>query len=997
MKKNLTLTIIFFIALVILIITSERLIESQKQLYLNKSQAEIYYSLDMIEFFISMYNRGIFKIEDVNAFFNKKMNNLYEILILTPDKSTFYATQNLKNPLSPNNYETEIYSNLDTPLTFFSFDFIVDNKLYITSVKKIRLSDNKFWYIIFTAEHSDLYSKYKSWRVVWHSISISILIILFLWIRLLQRFKVNKIELNQIKNKEKCFLQNIVENENVSMSLLADTNGTIEAISPNLLSYLKYTQEEVIDNNIKMLTQDIVITNEFLSDIENHEIIVQDKYHNKFHMFVSLLPCNKKNISYDINQQEDEVFEKIIILFNDLTIIKESNIRLEKEIYKNQIFTKIAQMITISHEPKHIIKTIIEETKNLIEYDSGTLFLLDNSDLIPYYTNNENLSHLMNSIKLKVGEGLTGLVAKIRKGMIINDAINSPVAVNIEDTPAINECLISCPLINNDNLIGVVTFSREGSNYFTDDDLKILELLSVQAAAVLDNSILLKRLRDSENKYFSMINESALGMIILNNRKISFSNKRFSQYLEYPVISLLNKDITELISSKDKSFFASQLTTFLLEGKIEVFEIELTNANQQPVTFEFSLSSIIWENTPSILITAGNVTEKVELNKQLLQTQKLESVGALASGIAHDFKNVLAGVIGAADMIILKSSDSSPINNFAKIIKTSAERGSKLAQRLLGFSRKEEQDKQIFDINELLKEVVEIISYTFEKNIELVHNLSEEPLFFEGDSVKIQQCLLNLCVNARDAMPNGGTLKVESLIIDNLETKDDFYADYIDNKELETGRKYNIIKISDTGSGIPESIQESIFEPFFTTKEKGKGTGLGLSTTKSIIKEYKGIIYLNSEINKGTSFTILLPWINNINEENITPTQINYSSPQSILLVDDEEIVLDVAKDLLEELGNTVYPADNGIDALKILKSNNSINFAIIDRMMPKMDGLTLFRKIKSFKPDVKVIIASGYVQKSEAESIIAEGAYDFISKPYHLEDLVKLLKNSND
>lgn len=988
MKKKILIVLLFLLCLSLLLIRFRYSLKNQKDLYFNKSQVSVFHTFDMLEFLVKNFIEEKFTVDDVRTFFQNKENSSYEIIILRPDKTEFYNTKNLKNPISPSTYKDIVFSKLDHPLSMFSFDFIVDNKMYLSFIKKTVINE-EVWYLIINSEHTEFYESYKFWRAVWLVFYVMILTLIFALVLYLQKFLKYKKAYLIIKNKEENSLCNFIENDTVSMSLVLDSEANIKAVSRRLLNFLKFTKDELQGYPIKSLIQNFNIfdfiynSNKYVS-----ELSLIDKYKHSKEVLMNVIPFFK-------DSSENQEVEKFLISFNDLSIIKENNSRLEKEINKNQILTKIAQMITISNDPKQIIQTIIEETRYLIDYDSGTLFLLDENELIPYYTNNKNLQNVLKDIRLKVGQGLTGLVAKIKKGMIVNDAENSPIAFSIDDTPEIEECLISSPLINNNKLIGVVTFSREGNRFFTDEDLKILELLSVQAAAILDNSILLNKLKDSENKYYALINESALGIVILKNRKISFSNKRFSKFLNMSIKDLIGKDIVEFISHKDKSFFASQLTTFLLDGKTEVFEIEFVDANNQILMFEFSLSTVLWENSDSILITVSNVTEKVELNKQLLQTQKLESVGALASGIAHDFKNVLSGIIGAADMIMLKTSDLSPVNNFAKIIKSSAERGSKLAQRLLGFSRKEDYDNQTFDINELLNEVVEIISYTFEKNIEITRNLSNKSLSFEGDSVKIQQCLLNLCVNARDAMQDGGNLIIESSILDNLyNEQSQNIQDFILNGELVIDKKYNFIKISDTGSGIPEEIRESIFEAFFTTKEKGKGTGLGLSTTKNIIKEYKGVIYLESEINKGTTFSILLPWTQHIEPESEQLSQISELKPHNVLLVDDEEIVLDVAKDLLEELGSNVFAVSNGLDALKLLKINNSIELAIIDKMMPKMDGITLFRKIKSMRPKVKVVIASGFIQSNEVELIKKEGAFDFISKPYHLEDLIKILNN---
>ncbi|HOE91864.1 MAG TPA: ATP-binding protein, partial [Candidatus Cloacimonadota bacterium] len=375
---------------------------------------------------------------------------------------------------------------------------------------------------------------------------------------------------------------------------------------------------------------------------------------------------------------------------------------------------------------------------------------------------------------------------------------------------------------------------------------------------------------------------------------------------------------------------------------------------------------------------------------QLLQTQKLESVGVLATGIAHDFKNILAGITGAADMILMKEKENEGIQKFAQIIKTSADRGTQLSQRLLGYSRKVDSEKQIFNVNDMLNEIIEIVSYTFEKNIEIIKNLSNDILLFEGDPTKVQQCILNLCVNARDVMQKGGQLSIVSKLA--------FKSDLDPNrwKELQY-EKYIKISIRDTGPGIPKDVIENIFDLFFTTKGKGKGTGLGLSITKRIIDEYNGKIIVESELNKGTTFQILLPAAKSepaIEDKTIiiNETQITNVEPLHIVIVDDEEFVLEIAKELLQELGNTVYTAQSGAEALEIVKSHADIKLALIDRMMPKMDGVELFYKLKELKPDIKVVIASGFKNEEETKLLKNDGLSDYITKPYRIDEISRII-----
>ncbi len=879
--------------------------------------------------------------------------------------------------INANRFIDENQKQIFSPTTYLNYTYKQDDSYYQVFIKKTKIKNNDFSIILILSLSEYIYMSYKI-QFMFFIFILSFFVMSNFLVKSIVKFKKSQTDFDKQIKKELNLFQDLVNSSPHSLLILTDEKGIIESVSESIDQLLYLNSDELIGKNISKIIPDfsgIDIIFNILSKSEE-ELNIYCKNNMVRTVYITLVPY------YGVNDQ----LQKLLFIMNDLSEIKQKNVQLARELNKTRTYTKIAQLITTSSDPKIVIQTIIEETRQLFDYDHGTLFLVKDDLLAPFYTNNPSLVNKLDQIRLQVGQGLTGLVAKTQKGMIINNALNSPIPSSIPGTTDVDECLISHPLISKNKLLGVITFSRIGNAPFTEDDLKILETLSVQAASVLDNSILINKLAESERKYYSLINQSALSIIILQEKRIAFCNNRFMELLKYDSETINNSDIVNFINLKDKSIFASQLTSYLLEGKCEDFEISLKTSTNETIVMSFSLSSISWDNQSSIMVTATDVTEKIELNKQLLQTQKLESVGALASGIAHDFKNILAGIIGASDMLLLKLGDDSPVLNFARIIKSSADRGTRLAQRLLGFTRKEDNDRYSFDLNEILNEIIEIASYTFEKNIDIITTLVKKPLQFDGDPVKIQQCILNLCVNARDAMPKGGTLVITSELIDN---RQEIIEDWAEAEK----RSYIKLKISDTGTGIPKEILNKIFEPFFTTKEKGKGTGLGLSTTRSIIAEFKGNIIVDSEMNKGTSFTIYLPYSQTAIIHTVPEATNKPINKHTILIVDDEEFVLEVAKELLQELGNEVIIASSGKEALNLLNLNPHIDLAILDRMMPKMDGIQLFKEIRTINPELNVVIASGFIQETEIEELQKQGLYDYINKPYRMDDLQRILR----
>jgi len=378
--------------------------------------------------------------------------------------------------------------------------------------------------------------------------------------------------------------------------------------------------------------------------------------------------------------------------------------------------------------------------------------------------------------------------------------------------------------------------------------------------------------------------------------------------------------------------------------------------------------------------------EKHKLETQLQQAQKMESIGTLAGGIAHDFNNILMGIQGNASLMLLKIDSEHPGFEKIKNIETYVQNGTTLTKQLLGFARRGKYLVKATDLNEIIDKSSALFART-RKEIQVNTDLSDSIWTVEVDRGQIEQVLLNMYVNAWQAMLDGGKLylRTENVTLD---------RSYVKPYKVAPGR-YVKISITDTGVGIDKQTQERIFEPFFTTKEMGRGTGLGLASVYGIIKSHGGYINVYSELDQGTTFTIYLPASGKAAVEDAQLTTAIVKGSGTILLVDDEQMILDVGRELLEELGYTVLPAMSGQQAIEIFqKDPHKIDMIIMDMIMPGMSGSETFDRLKKIKPEVKILLSSGYSVNGQATNILQRGCDDFIQKPFNMNQLAeKILK----
>ncbi|MFH0988638.1 MAG: PAS domain S-box protein [bacterium] len=498
-------------------------------------------------------------------------------------------------------------------------------------------------------------------------------------------------------------------------------------------------------------------------------------------------------------------------------------------------------------------------------------------------------------------------------------------------------------------------------------------------------------------KLSRVIHQSPTSIIITDSKgNIEYVNPAFEKVTEYTITEVLGKNTRILKSGKNPSQLYEQLWKTILAGG--EWRGELLNRKKNGELFwEYARISTIRNEQGIIEHLVGlkeDITEHKKLENQLGQIQKMDSLGTLAGGIAHDFNNIL-GIIMAYTHVLSKLSG----NENQKLLRSSVEgiriatdRGTALVRQILTFARKSDSALEPVSINLTIKELAGMLTETFPKTIIFRLDLEKTVPIVIMDHNQLHQTLLNLCVNARDAMEGNGelTLRTRLLSRQNIITSHpDASAEY-----------YVQITIADTGAGIPESIKHCIFEPFFTTKEKGKGTGLGLSVVYGAVLAQHGFIDVESQPGQGATFYLSFPVPEGIIQEHYDERTLEKlpGGTETVLLVEDEEVLMNVLKMVLEDAGYSVITARDGIEGLqKFERGQEKIDAVISDIGLPKLNGRAMLEAIVKLKPSVKGLLASGSQEPDLMKGILAQGAGEFVQKPYNPDDVLRKLRRVLD
>ena len=458
-------------------------------------------------------------------------------------------------------------------------------------------------------------------------------------------------------------------------------------------------------------------------------------------------------------------------------------------------------------------------------------------------------------------------------------------------------------------------------------------------------------------------------VIILLGNTLSFTILAPPSFIVYPLTPIIGS-ISHLIMA----IIVGSLSELVRKLRYEIASRKKAEAELHK--YKEHLEKLVQERT----------SELERAHENLRQAEKMEAMGHLTGGIVHDFNNMLSGIIGFADLIKRKYTKNDPtLERYTNMIFDTSDRAAELISKLLIFSRKGDIQVEPLNIQDLISNTIKLLEHSIEKNIKISHDFNADSFIVMGDYAQLQNVIINLSVNARDAMPDGGTLTFSSEIV------------FIDEKyttshpQRLTPGSYIMISVSDTGIGMDEQTKIKIFEPFFTTKAPGKGTGMGLATAYGTIKSHNGSIEVYSEAGKGTTFKIYLPLADE-KDHRLKETQtLIIKGSGSVLLVDDEDVMRKVGTEMLIDLGYSVATCEDGQEGVDYYRENyKTIDFVILDIMMPNLDGYSCLRELRTINPTACVIIASGYSIDSLTKNLMNEGAKAFIQKPF---DMIRLSK----
>jgi len=522
------------------------------------------------------------------------------------------------------------------------------------------------------------------------------------------------------------------------------------------------------------------------------------------------------------------------------------------------------------------------------------------------------------------------------------------------------------------------------------DYLKILPL-------TIDNAVkhwrTEKALKESEERYRYFFEQNLAGDYVCStDGTILACNHSFA-------FSFGFRSLEEALSTNLFSFFpneraaASFLDRIRNERMLELHELELLRRDSKPIHVIQNVIGVFDKRGELVKIQGFvfDITERKKLEEQLHQAQKMESIGTLAGGIAHDFNNILAAILGRASFMKMRIPEDHPFFKELDIIERSATRAAELTAQLLAFARGGKYQTRPINLNNVVQETYKILYPTFDRLIEITPQLDDDLPTVEADPTQIHQVIMNLCINARDAMPNGGKLTVKTSV---AKINDDDLEIHADAK----AGCYVTLAVSDTGIGMDKEIMQKIFEPFFSTKDKSKGAGLGLASVYGIIKNHGGFIHVSSEVGKGSTFEIFFPICGKSEVDSTSTKETPQGKNEHVLVVDDEDFIRDLARDILQESGYRVLLAEDGEKAITIFQQHRQeIAVVILDMIMPKMAAGDILSKLREIDPNVRILLSTGYSKDGKAQELLHQGIQGFVQKPYRISDLLTQVRKTID
>ncbi len=681
------------------------------------------------------------------------------------------------------------------------------------------------------------------------------------------------------------------------------------------------------------------------------------------------------------------------------------------QLWKERAFQILTNLMQLSFE--EALKFIAEESAKVIEVDRVSIWRFSRErklECIEVYELKED-KHLSSSLSLDIDKypeyfkAISGKISTYTSDVAFDPRFKElwfdywkPLGLKSSiDVP------LWCGV--GGHQLGIICFEHREKRNWREDEINFAEKVAQIVCMLLMN----EEIQREKLKLEEVVESVHDGLILLSLDKhiitLNSSARKFLKLLNGKEISI--GDVLEDIAGVGIDVYLGVSETADISNEVNLVQEKTVSDDSLRVLSELKRSGGIFEITAyeiknGYLLVIRDVTDERLTREKLAAQERLSIIGQLTAGIAHDFNNMLNVVLGISELMLRDAELPDKFRRKVEMIKDQIYRASNLTKQMLDFSRKSIYQKQVINLVQFMKEVISLLKRTLPENIKINFRYDEEHLIY-ADATSIQQIIMNLAINSRDAMPEGGDLNFE---ISRTEPPKEIFMpisqrEVVDEKEL-IDKQWIVITVSDTGVGIPENMIDKIFEPFFTTKPRGKGTGLGLSQVYGIIREHGGYINVKSKVGKGTTFYIYLPEFVSLKvkpELNVKEEKFVSGQGEVILLVEDDPEVIEVNCQILETLNYQVLKATDGFSAIEVYRENkDKIAVVISDFLMPGMNGVELYKRLKEINPDVKFIILSGYMERVDSSALgngipKEEGSIYWTYKPIKIKEISELIR----
>jgi len=694
-----------------------------------------------------------------------------------------------------------------------------------------------------------------------------------------------------------------------------------------------------------------------------------------------------------------------IIILNDVTEQERVEKIMRLRDLELRLHNQASHALNSSLNLDQVLVTVLEEVRQLMGIVGSSIWLNDaETDELVCKQATGAYGETLLGWRLAPGEGLAGWVASHGESLISSDT-NADERHHKEVDLLIGRdmhSVLTVPLRIKGDVIGVVQVVDTEAGIFDESHLTLLETLAGSAAIAIENARLYEKgqkeiatrkkteeaLRESENRYRTVLEANPDSVIVYDMEgRVTYLNPTFTKVFGWKLEDRLGKKMDMFVPEEDWPTTRTMIEK-VLAGE-DVSGIETQRYNKAGDIIPVSISGAIYNdrdgNPVGSVVNLRDISEQKKLEAQIRQSQKMKAIGTLAGGIAHDYNNLLMGILGNVSLISFDFDSSHPYYSKLKNIEKYVQSGADLTKQLLGFAKGGKYEVKPINVNDLVEKSSKMFSRT-KKEIRIHRKYQEDIWSIEVDPSQIEQVLLNLYVNAGQAMPGGGDLYLQT---ENVTLNENYVRKFF----AERG-DYVKISVKDTGVGMDENTIKRIFDPFFTTKDRERGTGLGLASAYGIIKNHDGIINAKSMIGRGTTFDVYLPASTKkvVQKKHLGREALKGS--ETLLLIDDEDIIIDIGGKILERLGYRVLMARSGKEAIEIYRANKSkINMVILDMIMPDMGGGETYDRLKKINPEIKVLLSSGYSINGQASEIMNRGCNGFIQKPFNVEQLSRKIR----